>query len=216
MSGEILRISEIYRSIQGESTFAGLPCVFVRLTGCSLRCTWCDTAHAFEGGAELPVDEVARRALAFGIPVVEITGGEPLEQPGFHALTARLLDAGRTVLVETGGHVPLAGVDPRVVKIVDWKAPGSGMERHNMPNNVAHLGPRDEVKIVVADRRDFEWAEARVRESGIAGRVAVILVSPAWKGPSLEEVAGWVRDSDLPLRLNLQLHKFVWGEREGV
>lgn len=216
MSGEILRISEIYRSIQGESTWAGLPCVFVRFTGCSLRCVWCDTAHAFEGGSDLPVDEVAERALAFGTPLVEITGGEPLEQPGFHPLAERLLAAGRTVLVETGGHVPLAGVDPRVVKIVDWKAPGSGMERHNLPDNDAHLGPRDEVKIVVADRRDFDWAEARVRESGIVGRVAAILVSPAWKGPSLEEVAGWVRDSELPLRLNLQLHKFVWGEREGV
>lgn len=216
MNGENLRISEIYRSIQGESTWAGLPCVFVRFTGCLLRCRWCDTAHAFDGGIDLSVDEVAKRALAFGTPLVEITGGEPLEQPGFHPLAERLLAAGRTVLVETGGHVSLAGVDPRIVKIVDWKAPGSGMERYNLPDNDAHLGPRDEVKIVVTDRRDFDWAESRVRESGVVGRVAAILVSPAWKGPSLDDVAGWVRDSELPLRLNLQLHKFVWGEREGV
>ncbi len=216
MNRETLQVSEIYRSIQGESTWAGLPCVFVRLTGCALRCRWCDTAHAFSGGSEMSIDRIVDEVEAFATPLVELTGGEPLEQEGVHELARRLLERGRTVLVETGGHVSIAACDPRLVRIVDWKAPGSGMESHNDWSNVDHLRPRDEIKIVIAGRDDFDWAERKVVEHGVAGRVAAILVSPVWESCSLEEIAAWVRDSPVAFRLNLQLHKIIWGEKEGV
>jgi 7-carboxy-7-deazaguanine synthase len=216
VSSSTLRITEIFRSIQGESTWAGLPCVFVRLAGCSLRCAWCDTPRAFEEGSERTIDDVVSEVLAFPTPLVEITGGEPLEQEGFHPLAAALLEAGRTVLLETGGHVPLDRVDPRIVKIVDWKAPGSGMERSNRWENVRFLAPGDEVKIVVASRADFDWAERKVREHQIGGRVAAIVVSPAWGSVPLDQVAEWVRDSSAGFRLGIQIHKVVWGDKEGV
>jgi len=211
-----IQVTEIYRSIQGESTRAGLPCVFVRFTGCALRCVWCDTAYAFDGGRTQSVSDVVREAVAMGTDLVEITGGEPLEQEGFYPLSMALLEAGRTVLVETGGHVSLARVDPRIVKIVDWKAPGSGMEAQNDWRNVEHLSVRDEIKIVIADRRDFEWAERKIVEQLGSRRVAALLISPVWNGCSLDEVAGWVRDSPLPLRLNLPFHKIIWGEKKGI
>ena len=209
-----LRVTEIFRSIQGESTRAGFPCAFVRLTGCSLRCVWCDTEYAFHGGTEMTVAEAAGRALALETRLVEVTGGEPLEQEGVYPLMDRLLAAGRTVLLETGGHVPLDRVDPRVVKIVDVKAPGSGMAAANLPENLDGLQPHDELKFVIADRRDFDWSLAMVRERGLdAGRV--VTFSPAWQSLPPETLAEWVRDSGRDIRLGLQLHKVLWGEVAG-
>ncbi len=209
-----LKITEIFKSIQGESTRAGLPCAFVRLTGCALRCVWCDTAYAFHGGGEMPVSEAAARALAMGTDLVEITGGEPLEQEAVYPLMDRLLDAGRTVLLETGGHVALDRVDPRIVKIVDVKAPGSGMQHANLPENLERLQPHDEVKFVLADRRDFDWSLALVAERGLDAK-HVVTFSPAWGDLPAADLAAWVRDSGRPIRLGLPLHKVIWGDVPG-
>jgi len=214
MTEPTLRITEIFRSIQGESTRAGLPCAFVRLTGCSLRCVWCDTAYAFHGGGDLPLSEAVGRVLELGTRLVEVTGGEPLEQEAVYPLLERLLAAKRTVLLETGGHVLLDRVDPRVVKIVDVKAPGSGMQQANLLENLALLQPHDELKFVIADRRDFDWSLAMVRDRDLdAGNV--VTFSPAWGTLPAAELAAWVRDSGRPIRLGLQLHKVLWGDVPG-
>lgn len=212
-----LRITEIFLSLQGESSHAGLPCVFVRLTGCSLRCVWCDSAYAFTGGSERSIEDVVGEVVSLGAPIVEITGGEPLEQEGFYPLCERLLALGKTVLVETGGHVSLSRVDPRVIKIVDVKCPGSGMESANDLSNLDALSPHDEVKFVVSDRRDFDYAVALVDRMDLT-RLATVLISPVFesdRSPLAGEVAEWVRDSGRRLRLNLQLHKFLWGDVAG-
>jgi 7-carboxy-7-deazaguanine synthase len=209
-----LRVTEIFRSIQGEGLRAGFPCAFIRLTGCSLRCVWCDTAYAFSGGEELPVATAAERVLALGTDLVEVTGGEPLEQEGVYPLIDALLAKGKTVLLETGGHVAIDRVDPRVVKIVDVKAPGSGMAAANLPENLDNLGPRDEVKFVLADRRDFDWALDFVRERNLDARNPVTF-SPAWGELSATELAEWIRDSGRPIRLGVQLHKLLWGDVPG-
>lgn len=209
-----VRVTEIFRSIQGESTRAGFPCAFVRLTGCSLRCVWCDTAYAFSGGEVLKVSEAVERVVALGTDLVEVTGGEPLEQEGVYPLMDRLLERGKTVLLETGGHVPLDRVDPRVVKIVDVKAPGSGMMAANLPETLDSLGPRDEVKFVLADRRDFEWALDFVRERDLDSR-HVVTFSPVWGDLAAGDLAEWVRDSGRPIRMGVQLHKLLWGDMPG-
>jgi len=214
MTEPTLRITEIFRSIQGESTRAGFPCAFVRLTGCALRCVWCDSAYAFHGGGDMTVPDAARRVLALGTDLVEVTGGEPLEQEAVYPLMEQLLAAGKTVLLETGGHVPLDRVDPRVVKIVDVKAPGSGMQHANLPANLDLLQPHDEVKFVLADRRDFDWSLALVRANGLDERHTVTF-SPAWETLRADELAAWVRDSGRPIRLGLQLHKILWGDVPG-
>jgi len=209
-----LRVTEIFRSIQGESTHAGFPCAFIRLTGCSLRCVWCDTAYAFHGGSEMELGDAVARVLDLATSLVEVTGGEPLEQEAVYPLMERLLDAGRTVLLETGGHVPLDRVDPRVVKIVDVKAPGSGMQSANLLTNLNQLQPHDEVKFVIADRRDFDWSLAMVRERSLdAGRV--VTFSPVWESLPAADLAAWIRDSGRPIRLGLQLHKILWGDVPG-
>jgi 7-carboxy-7-deazaguanine synthase len=209
-----LRVTEIFRSIQGESTRAGFPCSFIRLTGCSLRCVWCDTAYAFSGGEEMTVSEAADRVLALGTDLVEVTGGEPLEQEGVYPLMDRLLERGKTVLLETGGHVPLDRIDPRVVKIVDVKAPGSGMMAANLPENLDALGGRDEIKFVLADRRDFDWALDLVRDRDLDNR-HVVTFSPVWETLSAADLGGWIRDSGRPIRLGVQLHKLLWGDVPG-
>jgi len=211
---QILRVTEIFRSIQGESTRAGFPCAFVRLTGCSLRCVWCDTAYAFTGGEDVPVTEAVARVLALGTDLVEVTGGEPLEQAGVYPLMKELLDRGKTVLLETGGHVPLDRVDPRVVKIVDVKAPGSGMMAANLPENLENLSARDEVKFVLADRKDFGWALDFVAARNLDRR-HVVTFSPVWESLPAADLAGWIRDSGRPIRLGLQLHKLLWGNVPG-
>jgi 7-carboxy-7-deazaguanine synthase len=212
-----LLVTEIFRSLQGESTYAGLPCTFVRLTGCALRCVWCDSAYAFSGGIAMTEDAVLADVDRLGAPLVEITGGEPLEQEGFFALASALCDRGYTVLVETGGHVPVGRVDKRVIKIVDVKCPGSGMESRNDLENLELLGPKDEVKFVVADREDFLWAEDLITKHALDGR-HTILISPVFEGRESRiapEVAEWVRDSKRKLRLNLQIHKTLWGDVPG-
>ena len=209
-----VRVTEIFRSIQGESTRAGSPCAFIRLTGCSLRCVWCDSEYAFHGGEVLSVDEAAQRVLALDTDLVEVTGGEPLEQDGVYPLMATLLEKGKTVLLETGGHVLLDRVDPRVIKIVDVKAPGSGMQAANLPANLDLLSPRDELKFVLADRRDFDWSLAFVRERDLDLRLAVTF-SPVWETLAAADLAEWIRDSGRKIRLGLQLHKILWGDVPG-
>jgi 7-carboxy-7-deazaguanine synthase len=212
-----LVVAEIFRSLQGESSFAGLPCTFVRLAGCALRCVWCDSAYAFSGGVTRALDDVLAEVARLEVPLVELTGGEPLEQEGVYALAAALCDRGYTVLLETGGHVPLDRVDPRVIKVVDVKCPGSGMQPRNDLGNLKLLGPRDEVKFVVADRRDFDWAEAFVARHGLDEKYTV-LVSPVFEGATsaiASQVAEWVRDSKRKLRLNLQVHKLLWSDVPG-
>ncbi len=207
-----LVIHEIYRSIQGESTHAGLPCTFVRLTACHLRCTYCDTRHAFHEGQALPVAEVVARALATGDSLVEVTGGEPLLQPEAFDLMARLADAGRTVLLETSGAVDTAAVDPRVRVILDVKTPGSGEAAANLDANLGRLKPIDEVKYVVCDRDDFDWSIAHVRAHDLAARVPV-LMGAAHGRVDATELAGWILETGLPIRLQVQLHKLLWDPR---
>jgi len=209
-----LRVTEIFRSIQGESTRAGFPCAFIRLTGCSLRCVWCDSAYAFHGGEELSVAEAVERVFALGTDLVEVTGGEPLEQEGVYPLMERLLERGKTVMIETGGHVGLDRVDPRVIQIVDVKTPGSGMQAANLPGNLELLGPRDELKFVLADRKDFDWALAFVRSRDLDRR-HLVTFSPVWEGLAASDLAEWIRDTRRPIRLGLQLHKLLWGDVPG-
>jgi len=205
-----LVIHEIYRSLQGESTYAGLPCTFIRLTACHLRCTYCDTAHAFQRGSTLPLDEVIEQALATGDRLIEVTGGEPLLQPEVFPLMTALADAGRMVLLETSGAVDIQPVDPRVAIILDVKTPGSGEVAANLDSNLAWLKPIDEVKYVVADRDDFDWAVAHVRQHDLTSRVAV-LVGAVHGRVDPTDLASWILETGLPLRLQIQLHKVLWG-----
>jgi 7-carboxy-7-deazaguanine synthase len=214
VSEPTIQVTEIFRSIQGESLKAGFPCAFVRLTGCALRCVWCDSAYAFHGGETLPVPEAARRVLALDTELVEVTGGEPLEQEGVYPLMDRLLEAGRTVLLETGGHVALDRVDPRVVKIVDVKAPGSGMQAANRLENLDLLTPKDELKFVLADRRDFDWSLGLVAARDLDRRFCVTF-SPVWEALNPRDLGEWIRDSGRNIRLGLQLHKLLWGDVPG-
>ena len=209
-----LRVTEIFRSLQGEGMRAGFPCAFIRLTGCSLRCVWCDSAYAFHGGREMTVSEAVEKVAALETDLVEVTGGEPLEQDGVYPLMDRLLAAGKTVLLETGGHVALDRVDPRVVKVVDVKAPGSGMESANLPENLEKLTPQDEIKFVLADRADFDWSLELVRARNLDRRNTVTF-SPVWEGLAASDLAEWIRDSGRNIRLGLQIHKLLWGDVPG-
>ena len=206
--GELL-VHEIYRSLQGESTFAGLPCVFVRLSVCDSRCAWCDTPHAFTQGKRLGRAAVRERALSFDCPLVEITGGEPLLQPDVFPLMTELCDAGKTVLLETSGAHDVGPVDPRVHVIADLKCPDSGeCERNHWPN-LEKLKPTDQVKFVIASRRDWDWAADTVRTHGLDRRFHV-LVSAVFDRVSLQDLAGWVLESGLDVRMQLQMHKYIW------
>ena len=205
-----LVVHEIYRSLQGEGTFAGLPCVFVRLTACHLRCNYCDTAHAFGSGEPMTIDRVIARVREMGDDLVELTGGEPLLQPEALPLMALLADAGKTVLLETSGALDIAPVDPRVRIILDLKAPGSGEAEANLWANLDRLKPTDEVKFVVSDRIDFDWAVEVVASRGLTA-VCPILISPVHGRVAPDVLARWVLDSGLPLRLQIQLHKVLWG-----
>ena len=217
MKEDTLVVHEIYASIQGESTFAGLPCAFVRLTGCNLRCVWCDTPQAFYGGTRMQRKDVLARALAFGTPLVELTGGEPLLQPGAIPLLAELCDAGRTVLVETSGEADVSRVDPRVHKIMDLKAPGSGESHRNRWSNLDHLTSRDEIKFVLAHRADYEWMRAAIRERDLGGRGVALLASTVWGSLDPKDLVAWVLEDALPVRVQVQLHKIIWGaQAQGV
>ncbi len=217
MKEDTLVIHEIYASIQGESTFAGLPCTFVRTTGCNLRCSWCDTAQAFYGGTRMRRGEVLTRALATGTQLVELTGGEPLLQPGVLPLLTELCDAGRTALIETSGERDISRVDPRVHRIMDLKAPASGESHRNLWSNVEHLTPRDEVKFVLSDRNDYEWMRTVVRERGLAARTPNLLASTVFGKLAARDVVTWVLEDALPVRVQLQMHKYIWApETQGV
>lgn len=209
-------ISEIFHSIQGESTHAGRPCVFVRVAGCSLRCAWCDTTYARDGGTELTLEEVLARVGALGCPLVEITGGEPLECPGVPELVRRLLDGGYEVLVETGGHRNISPLDRRARVIMDVKCPGSGMAARMDPENLARLWPGCEVKFVLADRVDYEFARDLARARGLEGTYPVLL-SPVPGRLDPRDLAAWMLADRLAARLQLQLQKVIWGpEARGV
>jgi 7-carboxy-7-deazaguanine synthase len=205
-----LRINEIFFSIQGESTWAGSPCVFIRLTGCNLRCRWCDTEYAFYEGSHLKVEEVVDRVRGFGCNLVEVTGGEPLLQKGVHSLFHLLLDSAFTVLVETSGERDLSNVDRRVIKIMDLKCPSSGECGRNRLTNLQHLSARDEVKFVIADRGDFDWACAIVKQYRLVERVNAVQMSPVFAELPPAELANWILRERLPVRLQLQMHKHVW------
>lgn len=214
---DTLVIHEIYASVQGESTFAGLPCTFVRTTGCNLRCTWCDTTQAFYGGTRTPRAEVLARALSFGTPLVELTGGEPLLQPGSFELMRELCDAGRTVLVETSGEADVSHVDPRVHKIMDLKAPGSGESHRNRWSNLDHITERDELKFVLASREDYEWMRDVIRDRLLTERTPKLLASTVFGKLSPKQLVEWVMADALPVRVQLQMHKYIWApETQGV
>ena len=204
-----MRITEIFFSIQGESTHAGKPCVFVRLTGCPLRCVWCDTAYAFHGGTERSLDSIVGEVERHGCRLVEITGGEPLAQPEVHALISALADRGYTVLIETSGAIDIAPVDPRATLIMDLKCPGSGMADRNLWSNIPKLKPTDEIKFVIKDRTDYDWAAATVRERALTDRHTV-LFSPVFGDMNPQTLAEWVLADRLPVRCQLQLHKYIW------
>jgi 7-carboxy-7-deazaguanine synthase len=211
-----LKIHEIFYSLQGESTFAGRPCVLVRLTGCQMRCSWCDTEYAFYEGGWMSLDEVVERVASFGCPLVEVTGGEPLLQPAVHPLMTRLCDEGYEVLIETGGGLDISPVDSRVRRIVDVKCPASGEAGNNRWQNLDDLRPTDELKFVVADRGDYDWAKAVIADRGLAGRCPIHL-SPVWESMPPAELAAWILADRLPVRLTLQQHKILWGkETRGV
>jgi 7-carboxy-7-deazaguanine synthase len=207
---DTLVIHEIYASIQGESSFAGLPCTFVRTTGCNLRCVWCDTPQAFHGGTRMTREEVLAKALAMDTPLVELTGGEPLLQPGVFPLMRELCDAGKTVLVETSGEADVARVDPRVHKVMDLKCPGSGESTRNRWSNLDHIGPGDEIKFVLADRADYEWMRDTVRERTLSKRTPNLLASTVFGKLSPRSLVEWVLADKLPVRVQLQMHKYIW------
>ena len=217
MKEDTLVIHEIYASIQGESTFAGLPCTFVRTTGCNLRCTWCDTTQAFYGGTRMSRADVLAKALATGTELVELTGGEPLLQPGVIPLMKELCDAGRTVLVETSGEADVSRVDPRVHKIMDLKAPGSGESARNRWTNLDHIGKRDEIKFVLASRVDYEWMRDVIGTRDLSRRTPNLLASTVFGKLATKELVAWVLEDKLPVRVQLQMHKYVWApETQGV
>jgi 7-carboxy-7-deazaguanine synthase len=212
-----LVIHEIYASIQGESTFAGLPCTFVRTTGCNLRCSWCDTTQAFYGGTRMSRTDVLAKALATGTDLVELTGGEPLLQPGVFPLMTELCDAGRTVLVETSGEADVSRVDARVHKIMDLKAPGSGESARNRWTNLEHIHAGDELKFVLSDRTDYEWMREAIRTRGLPQRTPNLLASTVFGKLATKQLVGWVLEDKLPVRVQLQMHKYVWAaDTQGV
>ncbi len=206
----MLTINEIFHSIQGESTRAGDRCVFVRLTACDLRCSWCDTPYAFYEGRKMSVDDVLAAVEGYGCDLVEITGGEPLLQEGVYELMDRLLAARHTVLLETGGHRPIDRVPAEVIKIVDVKCPGSGEDAKNDWANLDRLAPHDEVKFVVLNRKDYEFARDVVREKALASRAAAVLFSPVHGELDPKTLSEWVIADRLPVRVQLQLHKLIW------
>src|SRR4051812_33305264 len=205
----MLTVNEIFHSIQGESTHAGSPCVFVRLTACDLRCTWCDTPYAFHEGRKMSIDDVVRAVDGYGCPLVEITGGEPLLQDEVYPLMDRLLQGGHTVMLETGGHRPIDRVPPAVIKVVDVKCPGSGESDKNHWANLDALAPHDEVKFVIADRADYEFARDVVTTK-LAGRTGAILFSPVHGSMNSRQLSEWVLSDRLPVRVQLQIHKIIW------
>ena len=210
-----VRITEIFYSLQGEARTVGLPTVFVRLTGCPLRCVYCDTAYAFSGGDMLGIPDIANRVAAHQPRYVTVTGGEPLAQPNCLPLLTRLCDAGYEVSLETGGAMSLAGVDPRVVTVLDLKTPASGEMQRNDYENITLLRPHDQVKFVICDRKDYEWARFKLDEYQLQQRVADVLFSPSFGQLEGRQLAEWILADNLPVRMQLQLHKLLWNDEPG-
>ena len=209
-----LKVNEIYFSVQGESTWAGLPCVFIRLTACDLRCTYCDTTYAFYEGKRRLVEDVIADVLAYDCPLVELTGGEPLLQKNALPLMTALCDAGKTVLIETSGAHDISKIDPRVHRIMDLKTPGSGECARNLWSNIEHLNRGDEVKFVIGSREDYEWSREQVRTHNLAERVQTVLFSPIFGRIKPVEIVDWILEDKLPVRFQLQMHKFIWDPKE--
>lgn len=208
----MLRVTEIFRSIQGESTHAGRPCTLVRLTGCPMRCVWCDSEYTFTGGDHFSLAEIMARVESFGCNLVEVTGGEPLAQKEAFDLVRQLCDTGYEVLIETGGFVSTAGLDSRAKVILDIKCPASGEEPRNDWSNLERLRPElDEVKFVIAGEDDWIWAKKVIAEHKLESRTRAVLISPVWGELDLQRMAEWIAGSGLNVRLQLQLHKYIWG-----
>jgi len=205
-----LTINEIYHSIQGESTWAGQPCVFVRLTFCDLRCNYCDTEYAFYEGKKTPLSEIVKAVAEFRCPLVEITGGEPLLQKNVLPLMTMLADAGHTVLLQTSGAHDIAAVDPRVHRIMDLKTPGSGVCARNLFSNIEHLTERDEVKFVIGSREDYDCSREQVAKFRLNERCRAVLFSPIFGRIDPREIVEWILVDRLPVRFQLQMHKFIW------
>lgn len=210
-----LRISEIFHSLQGESTRVGLPTVFVRLTGCPLRCVWCDTEYAFTGGEMRNLDDILAEVAGHGARHVCVTGGEPLAQKPCLDLLTALCDAGHSVSLETSGALDISAVDPRVSRIMDLKAPGSGEESKNLWDNLAHITPADEIKIIIASEADYLWARDAILRHGLSERCTVLL-SPAAGQVDPQDLAAWILRDRLAVRMQIQMHRIIWGERTGV
>lgn len=205
-----MKVNELFYSIQGESSYAGLPCAFIRLSGCNLRCTYCDTSYAFDEGFEMSIPEILQAVDRYPTRLILVTGGEPMLQTGIDALFDKLLESGYTVLLETGGQESLAKVDARVHKIMDFKCPSSGMDQHNDYGNVQHLTSGDEVKFVVGDPTDFDWACRLIRKYDLSSRVHQIWFSPVYPKLPYADLARWVLNCGLTVRMQLQLHKIIW------
>ena len=214
----MLRVTEVFRSIQGESTHAGRPCTFIRLTGCPMRCVWCDSEYTFTGGEHVSLEELIAQVERYGCSLVEVTGGEPLAQKEAFLLINKLCEKGFEVLIETGGYVSTTNVDRRASIILDVKCPASGeAERNHWPNLGQLRRDKDEVKFVVADRNDFDFAVKTIEDYQLTERTRAVLISPAWDSIDLRLLAGWIAESGLNIRMQLQLHKYIWGpEVHGV
>ncbi len=210
LAAPTLRVTEIYKSVQGESTWAGLPCIFVRLARCHLRCVWCDTAYAFHGGEKMSLDAIMERCAALECTLVELTGGEPLVQAHCVDLASRLVEEGYTVLIETSGSLPINTLPPAVIKIMDLKCPDSGECEKNYWPNIEYLSPRDEVKFVIASRLDYEWSRDVVRKFSLDQRCNAVLFSPVFGPVEPRQIVEWILEDQLPVRFQLQLHKFIW------
>lgn len=208
-----LKVNEIYLSIQGESTWAGLPCAFVRLTACDLRCNYCDTEYAFYEGKKRPVAEVLAEILALDCPLVEVTGGEPLLQKNVHPLMVALCDAGKTVLIETSGAHDISPIDPRVHRIMDLKCPDSGESARNLLSNINHLTAQDEVKFVISSRLDYEWTRQQISLHDLSNRCGAVLLSPVFGRIEPRLIVEWMLEDRLPARFQVQMHKVIWEPR---
>ncbi|MEI8134713.1 MAG: radical SAM protein [bacterium] len=214
---DVLRINEIFYSIQGEGSRAGEPCVFIRLTGCGLRCTYCDTEYAFYEGSDMSVENIFDEIKAYKCKLVELTGGEPLEQDGVYPLINMLVETGYDVMIETGGHVDISKVDNRVKRIVDLKTPSSAMEKRNYYKNMDLLQRTDEIKFVIGSREDYDWSKKKIECYSLHNRVGTILMSPVTDVLAPHELSSWILEDHLPVRFQVQLHKIIWpGIERGV